>query len=501
MELGSSLGFFGKLPCNGDFVQRRVPQSFLDAWDPWLQECIHDSRAELQESWLPSYLSSPVWRFVLPDAACGSGAYAGSLTPSVDKVGRYFPVTVVTPLDIGICPLDFAIRHASWFDALEELAVTTLASPDLDLEWFDERVIELGRHLAAALSEIDTETGPLLAQSDFPRQGRGWRVPLRSAGALQSAVSAFAYSKLSEEQRPAGVWWTEGSSSSVPSWLVVRGLPRSETFAAMLNGEWARHGWNDVGSLTGGVLREQPAVTSILEAQTTPEEDSRVVPHATVPLGQLSAIEVNRAAFVLRPEIGVWAVAATESDSDAAGLRTLADALQQVNAAPTLSGLVEGIRTAMFEVHEAVLRMANRDILQVRAPVTVVVLAVHRAECAFLSAGAVQKVRIRAGRTETVDPPTRESHDAGSLMDLLSDDAPLEALGTEGFREIHVHYDRLQRGDQWVLAAREVIHAASLARLAATAASGIPVNAQAIGEMLEGAYADTVVPLLTWESV
>jgi hypothetical protein len=357
------------------------------------------------------------------------------------------------------------------------------------------------------MSELDAETGPLLAQSDFPRQGRGWRVPLRSAGALQSAVSAFAYRKLSEEQRPASIWWTEGSGSSAPSWLTTRGLPRADGFAAMLNGEWARHGWNDVGTLTHVALRKPPPTTSapdmqmLPEVQTRAEEAGRVVPRVSVPPGQLSAIETNRAAFLLRPEIGVWAVAATESDADADGLRALADALQQLSAAATLSGLVEAIRASLLEVHEALFRMANRDVLQVRAPVTVVVLAVHRAECAFLSAGVVQKLRIRAGRTEMVDPPTLEPQDAGSLMDLLSGDASLEALGTDGFREIHVHYDRLQRGDQWVLAAREAIDAASLARLAATAASGIPVNAQAIAEMLPGGGADAVIPLLTWESV
>src|SRR6202035_4615548 len=141
MPSNASVGVFGKLPSNGDFLQRRVPQAFLDVWDPWLQECVHASRESLQEAWLPAYLTSPVWRFVLPEAICGSGAYAGILAPSVDRVGRYFPMTIVTQVDVDANPLDFALQRRSWFDALESLLVTAVGEAEVDLEWFDAQVI------------------------------------------------------------------------------------------------------------------------------------------------------------------------------------------------------------------------------------------------------------------------------------------------------------------------------------------------------------------------
>ncbi|MDE2050717.1 MAG: type VI secretion system-associated protein TagF, partial [Gammaproteobacteria bacterium] len=37
----SETGFYGKLPCRGDFMQRRAPQEFVDVWDAWLSECLH----------------------------------------------------------------------------------------------------------------------------------------------------------------------------------------------------------------------------------------------------------------------------------------------------------------------------------------------------------------------------------------------------------------------------------------------------------------------------
>ncbi|MGH8326957.1 MAG: type VI secretion system-associated protein TagF, partial [Steroidobacteraceae bacterium] len=83
MSATSETGFYGKLPCRGDFMQRRAPQGFVDAWDAWLSQCLHMSRQQLAERWLDMYLTSPVWRFVLAEGICGEAAYAGVMLPSV----------------------------------------------------------------------------------------------------------------------------------------------------------------------------------------------------------------------------------------------------------------------------------------------------------------------------------------------------------------------------------------------------------------------------------
>src|ERR1700754_1305190 len=133
MSANISVGFFGKLPCNGDFLERRMSREFLDVWDPWLQACVHESRQRLQENWLPRYLTGPVWRFVLSGAVCGSGAYAGILMPRVDKVGRYFPLSVVTQIDHESNPLEYATRRGDWFAALEAVSLSALEQENLDL--------------------------------------------------------------------------------------------------------------------------------------------------------------------------------------------------------------------------------------------------------------------------------------------------------------------------------------------------------------------------------
>ena len=91
--------FYGKLPARGDFLTRSLSREFINRWDDWLQSGMNASRQALGEAWLDTYLTSPLWRFVLPAGICGNTAFAGVLMPSMDKVGRYFPMTVVRQID------------------------------------------------------------------------------------------------------------------------------------------------------------------------------------------------------------------------------------------------------------------------------------------------------------------------------------------------------------------------------------------------------------------
>ena len=92
-------GFYGKLPARGDFVSRRLPRSFVEPWDAWLQQGFASSRDHLGDGWLEAYLTSPIWRFVLAPGVCGPAGVAGVVMPSVDSVGRYFPLTIAQPTE------------------------------------------------------------------------------------------------------------------------------------------------------------------------------------------------------------------------------------------------------------------------------------------------------------------------------------------------------------------------------------------------------------------
>src|SRR5262245_12944941 len=138
------IGFYGKLPSHGDFLRRRVSDAFVGVWDGWLQECIAASRASLAERWLDVYLTSPAWRFSAAAGACGPAPVVGVIAPSVDKVGRYFPLTVVAQLPPDANVVTAAMKSGAFFNKIEQLVIETLASDAVDIEQFDEQLMMLG---------------------------------------------------------------------------------------------------------------------------------------------------------------------------------------------------------------------------------------------------------------------------------------------------------------------------------------------------------------------
>lgn len=109
-------GFTGKIPARGDFVRAGLPRDFTDPWDDWQSRVIAGSRALMGEAWLDAFLEAPVWRFILPPGLCGPRAAVGLMLPSVDKVGRYFPLTLVALPDAGT---PHAAEWSAWLDDAE----------------------------------------------------------------------------------------------------------------------------------------------------------------------------------------------------------------------------------------------------------------------------------------------------------------------------------------------------------------------------------------------
>jgi type VI secretion system protein ImpM len=188
-------GLFGKLASHGDFVQRRLPPDFVAAWDTWLQQGIREGRLRLGAAWSERYLHAPLWRFVLAPGVCGQSGMAGVLLPSLDRVGRHFPLTLAAPHDhAASCLLDLATTGMDWFDRLADLAVCAMWG-DLALEELEPALVRLG--------------GP-------PRQASG-------------TASAFP-----EARACRSVFWTEGEPGVEPLLMLHYDLPDAATLGAML---------------------------------------------------------------------------------------------------------------------------------------------------------------------------------------------------------------------------------------------------------------------------
>jgi type VI secretion system protein ImpM len=229
-------GYHGKLPAKGDFVTRRLPRGFLDPWDGWLQDAIGGSRARMGEGWLDAYLTSPIWRFALSARLCGEAAVAGVAMPSVDRVGRYFPLTIAALLADGVDLLAVPVSAAAWFDKAEELVQSTLADA-FDFDGFDSQVAALGPPATG-------EAGPADAAA-VVETGSGLRVPIPSADAVDRAYRQLAARSLSASYPQRSLWWTSGSQDVAATLIICNGLPSAEGFAAFLDGRWSAWGWDD----------------------------------------------------------------------------------------------------------------------------------------------------------------------------------------------------------------------------------------------------------------
>ena len=247
-------GFYGKLPTKGDFLTRRVPRDFVDVWDEWLQAGMNDSRQSLGEEWLQIYLTSPLWRFVVPPGVLGSSGWAGVVMPSMDKVGRYFPMTVATELAPPFSQLLVVTTCSAWFESVENTLLDALEDESLDLDVFDDNIAELN----IDQSTVGVEQLMEKALSSAADIDQGVRSPLSAELNVAQTFLSMTSSVVQEALAPCSIWWGHGSERIPPSLAYCRGLPGTGKFSAMLDGHWSSHGWNDVMMPSADVLTLSP---------------------------------------------------------------------------------------------------------------------------------------------------------------------------------------------------------------------------------------------------
>jgi type VI secretion system protein ImpM len=229
-------GFYGKFPELGDFVNRRLPRAFLDPWDEWLQSAIAISREQLADKWLDLYLNAPVWCFVLSGGLCGELPWAGLMMPSVDRVGRYYPLTLATSLPLDVNPFQLSIAGRNWFEQSTEVMLTALDEQDFDMDVFDDRVMALGAVAGIA------ESGAVSSQFGF---GSAWRIPLDTHARIVSVLPGLMHQLVLQRLGAYSLWWTAGSQFVEPSMLLTAALPVPHDFSALLNGDWRSGNWDE----------------------------------------------------------------------------------------------------------------------------------------------------------------------------------------------------------------------------------------------------------------
>ena len=224
-----TVGWYGKIPSAGDFIARRVSPSFREPWDRWLQQAMAGSQRRLGAGWRDAFLSMPAWRFVLGPGVLDANAWAGLMVPSVDAVGRYFPLTVACALPPA--SLDAAatlLGAARWFDEIEAIALEAIA-PRADTEAIDT---------ALAQRRFEARWLALRQASDATTPSRGSKPQMQCISLPDKAMPVFG--RLCE---PWSAWLAEPSEVFDRVLLLCESLPAGEQFCAMMDGHWLEHGW------------------------------------------------------------------------------------------------------------------------------------------------------------------------------------------------------------------------------------------------------------------
>ncbi len=444
------VGFYGKLPSHGDFLRRRVANDFVDAWDGWLQEFFAASRAALGNRWLDVYLTSPAWRFACAAGTFGAAPVVGLMVPSVDRVGRYFHLTLVAALAPDADVVAAATALDGFFDRAERLAIETLEAERVDFDAFDRRVSALAADLSPAAAVTATMDGSGAAILGDGGAAIGWQVSLGSTLRLSAVWEQLVSRRLCELYDPLVLWWTEGSAMVEPSCLITRGLPQPDAFAALLDGAWTEHRWQAVPSLEPSLEPLALTATDDWLAGDDPAPP-RFRSAGVTDVGKVRRI--NQDSFLERAEVGVWVVAdglGGHSDGEVAS-RMVCDALADFVPGASFEQMLQSAADRIQEVDDHLVRASQREHNAVRSGSTVVALFTRGTRCAVLWAGDSRLYRLRDGQFEQLTRDHSLLEESGGDLAGQPSTAITRAVGGEPMLALNLYRDRVQVGDRFLL--------------------------------------------------
>lgn len=377
-----------------------MASSLVEPWNEWLQSAVRRSKSKLGAQWSDVYLTSPVWRFVLSPGACGETAHAGVLMSSFDKAGQHFPLTIAVPLPGTSNPFRIAIECESWFARAETLALSVLDDTDFDFVAFDEQVEQtlLDIELAGDFPDL-AEGAP-----DFPDGAPAWQIGLGPPQSLGACFNGLLGRTLKNKFPTMSLWWTGGSVNVPPNALVCEAIPPPAGYAAMLDGDWKRWGWESLS-----VSSEKPAHSARAEAA-----DLVYFSAAVSDVGNVR--KLNEDAFLERPEIGLWVVAdglgGHEAGDMASGL--IVESLRKISPSDDLNAMVNDVKERIGDINDRLRMLAHQDEVAVASGSTLAALLASGSQCACVWAGDSRVYRLRDG---VLTQLTRDHSELQALID------------------------------------------------------------------------------------
>ena len=460
--MNAIVGFYGKLPVVGDFVSRRLPSEFIGPWDHWLQSAIAASREELGDDWLNSYLTSPIWRFLLSPGLCGNKAVAGIIMPSVDRVGRYYPLTIAVLIEESP-QLPFLFTSGNvWFELLEDAALTGLEG-DLDVNAFDQ--------LIQTIPPFSLPVSLSLGQQPAASEKKFFHIAMENFG--RSTADAFVglNAKLLATFMPGYSLWSNTGSEHVQSALLAcEGLPPIGSFSGFLKGKMN----NKDELIHSEVIRNlsannsEPTVTAATRLAAEPEHPPSLSiilasdkPSLIKPRWRSWAVtdtgkrrKHNEDSLLNRPEAGLWVVADGMGGHKAGDVASqlIVNTLKNLPQTEPLEDYVKEVELYLQNINTKLRQLAAKEYGNNLVGSTVVALICDAQRCGFLWAGDSRLYRFRNNQLQQLTQdhcPTDEQ--TPSCWSVKKSNIITRAIGAEDQLNLDIEMIEVLDGDIFLL--------------------------------------------------
>jgi type VI secretion system protein ImpM len=390
------IGFFGKLPTHGDFVSTGLGRKLQGALDTWLQSSLQAIQAEFGNQWERRFRSMPSWRFIVEQDLWGPATVAGVIVPSLDRVGRNFPLIVAAQLHgFSGDPRSLCLDD-TWFIATEGLAETS-ARHDFDIDTFT--------------------TG--LKRLRPPRPGQF------DDGVEQSSLTP-----------PGTLWWRMDPEDRRMKGFRVSGAPGPSDFLKLLPEDAAK----EAEQPKSAPRQQRASAEPKPAAAEAPRRLKLFHSYASHPGTRLS---LNADSIFISAAPPIFAIVDGVGDGNGAleASKIVAGMLGDAASRETIEALVQEIKGKLGQAH-GVLQSGHLTSDRSAPSASVVVLASLRESFAVLWAGDARCYLLRDGMMRCL---TRDHTEIGLRRSLA------RGIGLKGQLVPEVVSDRLRPDDRFLL--------------------------------------------------
>lgn len=407
MTLKTAIGFYGRLPMQSDLVSGNLPTEFITPWQNWLQNALAVSREDLGLTWLNSYLTTPIWRFILSAGLCGDSAWAGILMPSVDKAGNYFPLTVAAPFEQSqSLPYLFTLGN-HWFEELETVALSGLED-DIDLPRFVQLLEAI-----PVFPLADRVQGENHSHFHDCEGKKSVHVTLTDLSLVSDAFVELNTCLLDSFLSGYSLWGTGGSEHVQSALSVYEGLPPAHNFSAFLNSATANNKrenhWQSWSATDTGNRRK-----------------------------------FNEDSLLNKPETQLWAVADGMGGHKAGDVASqlIVNSLAKLSLEDSLEARIQAINECLQQVNRELQQFASQQYGHHIVGSTVVVFVCDSNNCAVLWAGDSRLYRLRNHSLEQLT----QDHCTTKNTNIIT-----RAVGATDLLELDCERMTVMQGDLFLL--------------------------------------------------